>query len=94
MNETLTTQIWNNLRLAVKQISSYVVLLATSAAGWWLLQSADQQAKFIADHPMLAQYGPYLTVAAWAVAKVWPQKAVTNELAAQGKIDPPPPEKL
>lgn len=62
-----------NLCTFLKRFSSWVALIATGVAAWWLNQPVDVQQQFLAAYPLLKSLGPSATLLAYVVAKVLPQ---------------------
>ena len=75
---TTADRIIANAEIAWKSISTYVVLAATAAGGWWLDQTPAAQAAFFAAHPILVGYGPWITGGVWLVSKLYPQSITTR----------------
>ena len=83
---TAAQQMQGNLAVTFSQISSYVVLAATAAAGWWLGLTEGQQAEMLVKYPTLLPLLPWLTPVAWIVAKIVPQAQVTSAMLRNNGI--------
>lgn len=66
----------NNLKLAVRQASSYVAVTAAGAAGYWLQLPPEAQHATLAAVPGLSVLAPASGLIAYVIAKAWPQPAV------------------
>lgn len=77
-----------NLKLAVRQASSYVAVSAAGVAGYWLQLPPEAQHATLAAVPGLKVLAPLSGLVAYAVAKAWPQPAVeTKRRELAGNVD-------
>ncbi len=94
MNETPT--FWDNfganLRIAAKQLSSYVIIAAGVYIQSWAALPEGEVARQLGGFDFLAFLVPYagwITIILGVAAKAWPQKAVTNEVIRQAVVNAP-----
>lgn len=73
MNQDLKANI---VRLP-KNLSTYVVLLITGVATYWLQLDPAEQAKLMAAYPWLKHVAPLSALVAFLGARVWPQTPQT-----------------
>ncbi len=84
-----------NLAVAPRQFSTWVVVALVAAAQYWLGLTPDEQGKLIAAFPFLRDYAGLIGLGAWIVAKLWPQNVTVPasaetvpETRPQSPMDP------
>jgi hypothetical protein len=61
------------LKELATRYSTWVVTLAMGVVAWWIELPVAEQAKFIADYPLVAKLAPWSALAAFLIARAAPQ---------------------
>ena len=90
MDQTTKDKLWINVSNSLKMASNYVMAGAGAMFAIWLSLTTDMQQTVIQHLPVPPWLIPILTAVLGIVARLWPQKSITPEIAA-AKSDSTPP---
>lgn len=92
MDQTTKDKLDTNVSNAFKMASNYVMAGAGGLFAIWLALPVDMQQTLIQHLPVPPWTLPILTAVIGIVARLWPQKSITPEIAL-AKSDSPDPTK-